>query len=150
MNYRSNPNYSYETAGSSALIPQYRHTTLTLIRGGKDATANFQAQSDDLCQNAALKRSYRFTIFAAIVVVGVMFAASLCISDQLVADRIAAAQLNLRYATTTVQPGDSLWSIAESHQIKGMSTSETLRLIEQLNNIDAQSLSVGMNLSVPA
>ena len=150
MNYRSNTNYSYETAGSSALAPQYRRTTLTLIQGGKDCVADCQSRSTDLRQNTADKHSYKFTIIAAIVVVGITFAASLFISDQLIADRIATAQANLRYATTTVQPGDSLWSIAESHQIKGMSTSETLRLIEQLNNINAQSLSVGMNLSVPA
>ncbi|MGR1083658.1 LysM peptidoglycan-binding domain-containing protein [Olegusella massiliensis] len=150
MNYRSNTNYSYETAGSSALTPQYRRTTFTLIQGGKDCATNCPSTRTNLHQSTVQQRSYRFTIFAALVVVAITFAASLYISDQLDANRIATAQLNLRYATTTVQPGDSLWSISESHQIKGMSTSETLRLIEQLNNIDAQSLSVGMNLSVPA
>lgn len=57
---------------------------------------------------------------------------------------------NITYETIRVQPGDSLWSIAEEYPIEGLSTQETSDMIRSVNHLEHGSLAAGAHLKVPA
>lgn len=48
-----------------------------------------------------------------------------------------------------VQPGESLWQIAQAHPIKGVSTQETIDYIMSINNLPHENLQAGVMLDVP-
>ena len=48
----------------------------------------------------------------------------------------------------TVQPGDSLWTIAES--ISGGDPRDTMGAIEELNHLDGATIQAGQTLLLPA
>lgn len=52
--------------------------------------------------------------------------------------------------TIVVRPGDSLWSIAEGHQIEGLSTDQTTEVIRSWNDLASSTLQPGEELVVPA
>ena len=55
-------------------------------------------------------------------------------------------------ATTriTVAPGDTIWSIASEHRAPGLTTSETVSLILELNELTSPTIHVGHGVRVPA
>lgn len=57
---------------------------------------------------------------------------------------------NVTYETICVQPGDSLWSLAEEYPIEGLSTQETSDMIRNVNHLEHGSLAAGAYLKVPA
>lgn len=57
---------------------------------------------------------------------------------------------NVTYETVRVQPGDSLWSLAQEHPIEGLSTQETSDMIRNVNHLERGSLDAGAHLKVPA
>ena len=57
---------------------------------------------------------------------------------------------NVTYETIRVQPGDSLWSLAEEYPIEGLSTQETSDMIRNVNHLEHGSLAAGAYLKVPA
>lgn len=57
---------------------------------------------------------------------------------------------NVTYETVCVQPGDSLWSLAQEHPIEGLSTQETSDMIRNVNHLEHGSLDAGAHLKVPA
>ena len=57
---------------------------------------------------------------------------------------------NVTYETIRVQPGDSLWSLAEEYPIEGLSTQETSEMIRNVNHLEHGSLAAGAYLKVPA
>lgn len=57
---------------------------------------------------------------------------------------------NVTYETVRVQPGDSLWSLAEEYPIEGLSTQETSDMIRNVNHLEHGSLAAGAHLKVPA
>ena len=57
---------------------------------------------------------------------------------------------NVTYETIRVQPGDSLWSLAEEYPIEGLSTQETSDMIRNINHLEHGSLATGAYLKVPA
>lgn len=57
---------------------------------------------------------------------------------------------NVTYETVRVQPGDSLWSLAEEYPIDGLSTQETSDMIRNVNHLEHGSLAAGAHLKVPA
>lgn len=56
---------------------------------------------------------------------------------------------NITYETIRVQPGDSLWSLAEEYPIEGLSTQETSDMIRSVNHLEHGSLAAGAHLKVP-
>lgn len=56
---------------------------------------------------------------------------------------------NITYGTIRVQPGDSLWSLAEEYPIEGLSTQETSDMIRSVNHLEHGSLAAGAHLKVP-
>lgn len=57
---------------------------------------------------------------------------------------------DVTYETIRVQPGDSLWSLAEEYPIEGLSTQETSDMIRNVNHLEHGSLAAGAYLKVPA
>ncbi len=57
---------------------------------------------------------------------------------------------NVTYEAIRVQPGDSLWSLAEEYPIEGLSTQETSDMIRNVNHLEHGSLAAGAHLKVPA
>lgn len=57
---------------------------------------------------------------------------------------------NVTYETIRVQPGDSLWSLAEEYPIEGLTTQETSDMIRNVNHLEHGSLAAGAYLKVPA
>ena len=57
---------------------------------------------------------------------------------------------NVTYETVRVQPGNSLWSLAQEHPIEGLSTQETSDMIRSVNHLERGSLDAGAHLKVPA
>ncbi|MFR8062226.1 MAG: LysM peptidoglycan-binding domain-containing protein, partial [Lancefieldella rimae] len=58
----------------------------------------------------------------------------------------------LQYApveTITVQPGDSLWKIAEDHNVSGVSTTDIVHYVQKINHISSDSLVSGQLLKIP-
>ena len=57
----------------------------------------------------------------------------------------------LQYAVETimVQPGDSLWKIAEDHNVSGVSTTDMVRYVQKINHISSDSLVSGQLLKIP-
>ncbi len=49
-----------------------------------------------------------------------------------------------------VDSGDSLWSLAESHPVSGMSTEDTVRLMKSWNELEHAVLAPGQTLFVAA
>lgn len=52
-------------------------------------------------------------------------------------------------AKLIVQPGDTLWSVAQSNPLPGMTTAETADHIATINGYDASRLAVGSSILVP-
>ena len=54
-----------------------------------------------------------------------------------------------RYATVTVQPGDTLWSIAASHTSASGDVQATIDRISATNHLQASMLQPGETLRIP-
>ena len=54
------------------------------------------------------------------------------------------------YETVTVQPGDTLWSIAERHMDDSKDIRKFIYEIKKLNNVSADTLTAGQKLMIPA
>ncbi len=75
----------------------------------------------------------------------------------LVAAVIAAALLSgssVRPPSTTVPvtvgAGESLWSIAEAHAVRGMNVQQTVDLIKRYNHLSEDTIAAGSVLQVPS
>ena len=49
-----------------------------------------------------------------------------------------------------VERGDTLWSIAQAHPVKGLTTAQTADIIASSNSLDGSPLATGRTLVVPA
>jgi hypothetical protein len=63
---------------------------------------------------------------------------------------VSSATSSLSTTQIVVSQGDSLWSLAQSHPIDGLSDQETVRWLESENNLSSGALTVGQELSVAA
>lgn len=61
--------------------------------------------------------------------------------------QLALDQLSTR--TVTVEPGDSLWSIAAEHDVEGMSIDDEVELMRTMNSLTSATLHAGMEIEVP-
>ena len=65
-------------------------------------------------------------------------------------DAYADSVSTVTYETVRVHTGDSLWSLAEEHQVEGLTTQETSDMIRSVNHLERGSLDAGAVLKVPA
>lgn len=96
------------------------------------------------------KRSWTHGIaeIAVAVFVVALIGALWQVNDALQAARIRQAEASMATETYIVKPDDSLWSIASSHHVDGMSTQEMVDWIKETNGLDRSTIFDGQKLTV--
>jgi len=61
----------------------------------------------------------------------------------------AAPPVPAAWSEVAVAPGSSLWDLAAHHPVQGLSTRETVDLIQRTNSIDTAVIMVGQIVRVP-
>ena len=114
----------------------------TVIRGGRQAVpAPQRAKRPSIA--AVLAAIAVFLMFVVFVAVG---SSAMGAQDVALQDAIASAdRMEVR-----VQPGDSLWSLAQEHAVDGLTSEQTSDLIASWNGLDGAMLQPGDTLLVPA
>jgi Tfp pilus assembly protein FimV len=90
-------------------------------------------------------RRKRFTLMPAIALAGLGLMVALPTLSNM---RLYAASTQ-RYATITVQPGDTLWSIASSHTGSGSAVQEVVDRIAEANHLHTGMIQPGEHLRIP-
>ncbi|MBQ6651273.1 MAG: LysM peptidoglycan-binding domain-containing protein, partial [Atopobiaceae bacterium] len=72
------------------------------------------------------------------------------IRDYALVDARNEAFANVTLEEVVVMPGDSLWQLAESHPVAGVSTADVVSYISESNDLPSANLQVGQHLLVPA
>ncbi|MDZ4169426.1 MAG: LysM peptidoglycan-binding domain-containing protein [Coriobacteriia bacterium] len=71
----------------------------------------------------------------------------------LIAAVLASKSPTVDFATTssvTVQPGDTLWSLASAHPVRGLDTAQCASAIASLNQMSGSALIAGSVVHVPS
>ncbi|MGI6229564.1 MAG: LysM peptidoglycan-binding domain-containing protein [Tractidigestivibacter sp.] len=138
----------FGTDGNAALKPT-TYRSLTLIQGYKNAPAPAPQRPQRPRQNA--KQEKRFVVAALLMAaaLSLVLVVASAISDAAISAQSQQALSQISTCSVIVQPGDSLWSIAESHPVDGLSTSQVVTWISQKNSLDNSSLQPGQTISVP-
>jgi mannitol-specific phosphotransferase system IIBC component len=119
----------------------------TVVKGGRLPVKSARTQYAVAAPTpAALKVS---TIVAVAVALTLFFVLATSVFSARHA-AYAESVSNVTYETIRVQPGDSLWSLAEEYPIEGLSTQETSDMIRNVNHLEHGSLAAGAHLKVPA
>ncbi|HEV3092187.1 MAG TPA: LysM peptidoglycan-binding domain-containing protein [Candidatus Cybelea sp.] len=90
-------------------------------------------------------RRKRFTLMPAIAVTALALMVAL---PMLSGVRLYAASAQ-RYASVTVQPGDTLWGIAAAHAGRNADVQELVDRISEVNRLQSGSLQPGEHLRIP-
>ena len=134
--------------GSLALAvsgyPQFR-----VIEGGRSAKPRRAVRAQTTVKREAA-RFRQQALTACVIALMLALACMWVLQDRAHAARVEEAFAQTSYQTATVMPGTTLWGLAEAHPVEGCSTSEVADHIRTLNQLDDASLSVGMQLQVPA
>ena len=123
--------------------------TFTVVQGGR---SGFQPLTVKPARNQqAVVAPARVALkVPTIVAVAVALTLFFVLAMSVFSARHAAYVSNITYETIRVQPGDSLWSLAEEYPIEGLSTQETSDMIRSVNHLEHGSLAAGAHLKVPA
>jgi predicted Zn-dependent protease len=87
----------------------------------------------------------RFTLMPAIT----LAALSLMVTVPALSSMHLYAATAQRYAVITVQPGDTLWSIASAHTNSSGDVQETIDRISATNHLQASTILPGEHLRIP-
>ena len=92
-----------------------------------------------------MDRRKRFTLMPAIALAALGLTVAL---PTLSSVRLYAATTQ-RYATVTVRPGDTLWSIAATHAAPTADVQEVVDRISDANHLQSGTLQPGQHLRIP-
>lgn len=154
-------------AGTSALkVERENAPRLTLIEGGLGKAEKSRptgkpavepvvraVSSYDEAPAVMLRVLTRGQLVVFGVVATVLLVVGLTVSTLFANASARAAQDAISAAPScevSVMSGDTLWGIAEEHGVEGASTSDVVRWIQEANDLEGASLSVGQSLVVPA
>ncbi|WP_102337458.1 LysM peptidoglycan-binding domain-containing protein [Collinsella provencensis] len=141
--------------GNLALSPQEPNNGFTVVSGGKQSlTVAPQRQffAPDV---------YPHAVASSFLLSAKMFAVAIALTLICILG-IACGISYARFATQNavleetaqmevkIQPGESLWNLAETHPINGLNTSETVEVIKNWNGLSSSMLHPGESLVVPA
>lgn len=121
----------------------------TVVKGGR---SHFQAVATKPVRTQRAAAVLAPVALKASTIVAVAFTLFFVLATSVFSARHAAyadSVANVTYETVRVQPGDSLWSLAQEHPIDGLSTQETSDMIRSVNHLDRGSLDAGAVLKVP-
>ena len=124
----------------------------TVVKGGRSSFQTLPgkpARSQRVATTSAPVALKASTIVALAVALTLFFVFATSIFSARHA-AYAESVSNVTYETIRVQSGDSLWSLAQEHPIKGLSTQETSDMIRDVNHLEHGSLDAGAHLKVPA
>ena len=85
--------------------------------------------------------------FAAFVVISLLMICT--IANTVLGFNDAVALTEQQYIEITVAPGDSLWTIAETHMSDDIDPRKAVRIIMDANDMDSSQVYVGQTLSIP-
>ena len=126
--------------------------TFTVVQGGRSGFQPLTVKSARNQQAVVAPARVALKV-PTIVAVAVALTLFVVLATSVFSARHAAyaeSVSNVTYETIRVQPGDSLWSLAEEYPIEGLSTQETSDLIRNVNHLEHGSLAAGAHLKVPA
>lgn len=132
----------YQCYGSLALQPSEEQPRLRVVQGGREEEVSARKFENEL-----YSRVRGLILVAAMVCalsllgIGVYGTAQFSRRDE----ALGQAQV----VTVSVANGDTVWSIAESHPIQGVSTSDLVQLISQRNDLGSSPLRAGQQLQIP-
>lgn len=124
--------------------------TFTVVQGGR---SGFQPLTVKPARNQQAVVAPPRVVLKVSTIVAVAVALFFVLAMSVFSARHAAyaeSVSNVTYETVRVQPGDSLWSLAEEYPIDGLSTQETSDMIRNVNHLEHGSLAAGAHLKVPA
>lgn len=96
-------------------------------------------------QPAFVKRRVLVALVAFVLAFGVVAMAGSAIREAYVGGKLSES----RTEYVTVQPGDSLWGIAQRSRVSGVSTDEVVSWISSKNGLSANDLKPGQEILVP-
>lgn len=126
--------------------------TFTVVQGGRSGFQPMTVKPSRNQQTVAAPARVALKV-STIVAVAVALTLFFVLATSVFSARHAAyaeSVSNVTYETVRVQPGDSLWSLAEEYPIEGLSTQETSDMIRNVNHLEHGSLAAGAHLKVPA
>lgn len=124
----------------------------TVVKGGRSGYQPLPVKSARNQHAAAAPTPVALKV-STIVAVAVALTLFFVLATSVFSARHAAyaeSVSNVTYETIRVQPGDSLWSLAEEYPIEGLSTQEISDMIRNVNHLEHGSLATGAYLKVPA
>ncbi len=141
-------NYAMPRFDGTAALESRPCARLVLIEGGCGKASGARASVPSARGRLSLGQSMALVVFA-VALVGVLAVAGL------VADGLSASATSRRIASLpeqelVVRDGDSLWGIADSLGVDGVSTADVVTWITERNGLDTALLVSGQRLVVPA
>ncbi|WP_455137163.1 LysM peptidoglycan-binding domain-containing protein [Thermophilibacter sp.] len=121
--------------------------SLVLLEGGLGARRREGRRRERAARLTA--RQVTTFVLAALAVTVALVAACLVAEGRAAAQRAGALE-GVGERVVVVQPGDSLWSIAEGSDVAGASTSDVVSWMMERNALRGAELSVGQRLVAPA
>ncbi|MGI6177752.1 MAG: cell division suppressor protein YneA [Eubacterium sp.] len=91
-----------------------------------------------------IKSKLRFTIFVTVCILITVF----CLGSIFGAD-VVSGSTEKQYVTVTVQPGDTLWTIAETYADESVDVRQYAYNIAKFNGISDSTIHVGEEIIVP-
>ena len=133
------------------LRPDAMRGGLRVIEGGSPA-GRVSEGSERVCRaNAAVRDSLigvrELSLAALVVALCVVALLAWALSGHVA---LASATDGLAYEQVSVEQGESLWGISESHPVRGLSTQQVVSLIAEYNGLSDSVLQPGQTLLVPA
>ena len=138
--------------GTSALAS--KPCEFTLLEGGASVAQDIATSTEFLNKRSSasycpLSRKQLFVAALALVAIVCFLVSTYNLRAAAIENEVLD---KLQYApveTITVQPGDSLWKIAEDHNVSGVSTTDMVRYVQKINHISSDRLVSGQLLKIP-
>ena len=146
------------TSGTSArkVVPAIDHPKrdFTVIAGGKTSDGSYARtrvalRAQHLAEREAVHREAHRRLTQQVFIVFLFVAACLfswAVGSGVIGHRAIPA---IELEAVTVQAGDTVWSLSESHPVDGMTTYQVSQYIASINDIDALDILPGTTLIVP-
>ena len=136
----------YQVSGTSALA-SYKPAFKVINGGAKKESVAPQREEVSYVKTLTNKEAFvaGLIITASFVL---MFAVSFLRTTAL--NSFATSVMDSASQTITVHSNDTLWSIAESNPIEGVSTEQQVSWIREKNNLDSSLLRTGQTLEIPS
>lgn len=141
-------NYAMPRFDGTAALESRPCVRLVLIEGGCGKASGTRAGASPARGRLSIGQSAALVVFA-VALVGALAVAAL-VADGLSSSVTTRHIASLPEQELVVRDGDSLWGIADSLGVDGVSTADVVTWIRERNGLDAALLVSGQTLVVPA